>query len=57
MVTIPTLPATPPPLTLMSVHVLLTVSIIISFHSAELGVHIHFECEQAARRDPGPQTM
>lgn len=36
MVTIPTLPATPGPLTLMSIHVLLTLSIIILFHSADL---------------------
>lgn len=36
VVTISTLPACPAPLTLMSIHVLLTGIIIILFHSADL---------------------
>lgn len=36
MLTIPALPASPVPLTLMSIHVLLTLIIIILFHSADL---------------------
>lgn len=54
MVTIPTLPATPVPPTLMSVHVLLTLVIIILFHSADL---LSTSILNVSRQPRGNQTL